>query len=155
MHRKNLQAKLQAFAEITPKTLHFDGLQRTHSTNYNKLYQLLVSVQDIFQQPLLGLPFGVRCTTELMLAAQLNRQNCWGFFADACNPAFRKPTSFHGDLLLNGAQHPRFVSTWKWPHQRRIDSSTMPSYARQRFSNCSPDTPSPLRSLRIKRVGYR
>jgi hypothetical protein len=36
-----------------------------------------------------------------MLAAQLiDRKPSWGFFEDACNLAFRKPTSFHRDLLL-------------------------------------------------------
>ena len=82
------------------------------------LLQTTVFRLQLFQAPqlrslqttLLGLPFVVRRTTDLMLAAQLiDRQTCLGFFEDACNPAFRKPTSFHGDLLLKrewGAAYP-------------------------------------------------
>ena len=82
------------------------------------LLQTTVFRLQLFQAPqlrslqttLLGLPFVVRRTTDLMLAAQLiDRQTFLGFFEDACNPAFRKPTSFHGDLLLKrewGAAYP-------------------------------------------------
>ena len=82
------------------------------------LLQTMVSRLQLFQAlqlrslqtTLLGLPFVVRRTTDLMLAAQfIDRQTCLGFFEDAYNPAFRKPASFHGDLLLKrewGAAYP-------------------------------------------------
>jgi hypothetical protein len=44
--------KCKVFGVICSKSLHFDSLQWTHSTNYHKLYQLLVSVKSVFQQTL-------------------------------------------------------------------------------------------------------